>query len=157
VRKINLKLITILVLLNVPALAQYKTLELKPIQRQGWKYYYDFRKVSSADALQIPLVAMEDERINKYYNTYSSLQLVSGLVFAIPVLYAVYNITSNVYDPDTFWRLTLGAVGVSLAMEIWSHNRIKLAIDRYNSLLLTHPSGKGPAASPALSVGFRLN
>jgi hypothetical protein len=157
VRKINLKLITLLALLNVPALAQYKTLELKPIQRQGWKYYYDFKKVSSADALQIPFVAMEDERINKYYNTYSNLQLVSGLVFVIPVLYVVYNITSNVYDADTFWALTAGAVGVSLAMEIWSHNRIKLAVDRYNLLLLPHPSGKGPPASPSLSVGFRLN
>jgi hypothetical protein len=156
-RKINLKLITVLVLLSVPGFAQFKTLELKPIQKHGWNYYYDFRKVSTADALQIPLLAMEDERINKYFNTYSSLQLVSGLVFAIPVLYAVYNITSSVYDEDTFWVLTAGAIGVSLAVEIWSHNRMKLAIDRYNMLLLPHPSGRRPAASPALSIGFSIN
>jgi hypothetical protein len=156
VRNLTLKVITLLALLN-SANAQFKTIELKPIQKHGLNYYYDFKKVTSPYALQIPLLAMEDDKINRYYNTFNGLQLVGGLVFAVPVLYAVYNITSNIYDPQTFWTMTVGALGVSMAMEIWSHNRMKLAIERYNLLLLPHPSGRNTFTGPSLSVGLSLN
>jgi hypothetical protein len=156
VRNLEVKVLILVALCITQAHAQYKTMELKPIQKHGWNYYYDFKKVSTADALQIPLQAMNDASINKYYKTFNGLQLGSSLVFLAPLLYILYNVQNNTYDAPMFWGLTVGAIGVSLAMEIWSHNRMKLAIERYNTLLLPHPSGRIPQ-SPALSIGFRLN
>jgi hypothetical protein len=138
------------------ASAQYKTIELKPIQKHGWQYYYDFRKVSTPEALQIPLLAMEDERIIKYYNTFSGLQLVSGLVFLVPVIYVLYQAGNTYYSSESFWTITIAAVVTSATLQIWSHNRMKLAVERYNMLLLPHPTGRAPSAGGGLRLDLRL-
>jgi hypothetical protein len=155
-RNLYVNLLIILVMFPCVATAQYKTMELKPIQKHGWQYHYDFKKVSTPEALQIPLLAMEDERIAKYYNTFSGLQLVSGLVMFVPVLYIVYGASNSYYTPEAFWGITITSLAASLVLQIWSHNRMKLAIERYNLLLLPHPTGKGPIGNGVLTLHFRL-
>ena len=155
-RNLCVNLLMILVMCSGAATAQYKTMQLKPIQKHGWQYHYDFRRVSTPEALQIPLLAMEDEQITKYYNTFSGLQLVSGLVMFVPVLYIVYGATNGYYTPEAFWGITLTSFATSLVLQIWSHNRMKLAVERYNLLLLPHPTGKGPIGNGALTLHWRI-
>ncbi len=45
---------------------RYRTVELKPITQQGWKYYYDLVKVASPASLEIPLRSVQDEEVDLY-------------------------------------------------------------------------------------------
>jgi len=154
---VNLLMITVMTTGTVTAQhATYKTIELRPIQKQGWRYYYDFKKVTTAEALQIPLIAMEDEQIQKYYNSYVGLQTAAGLVLVVPVLYILYGASNQYYSPDSFWTITITSFAASLALQIWSHNRMKLAIERYNTLLLPPPSGSVAIPNGGLRLSFRL-
>jgi hypothetical protein len=154
--KLCVNLLTIVLMTTGVVTAQYRTFELKPIQKQGWRYYYDFKKLSTPEALQIPLLAMEDDQIRRYYNTFAGLQTASSVVFLAPLLYVVSQANATSYSPDTFWALTIGSFAASLALQIWSHNRMKLAVERYNLLLLPHPTGREPVGNGGLRLTFRL-
>lgn len=155
-RNLCVNLLMIAAMAGGAANAQYRTMELKPIQKHGWRYYYDFRKVSTPEALQIPLIAMEDEQILKAYNAFTGLQVVSGLVMLAPVLYVLYQAGGTYYSLDAFWSITIGSFATSMVLQVWSHNRMKLAVERYNMLLLPYPEGRASSGTGGLTLRFHL-
>lgn len=135
--------------------AQLRTIELKPIQKQGWQYFYDFKRVSTPEALQIPLQGMEDDQINKHYKAFETLQFASDLVSLAPLCY-FFVVLNSQPDFNQFWYVVGGSVAVSLGLHVWSHRRMRLAIDRYNELLLPHPSGRNRSQSVGLTFAVKL-
>jgi hypothetical protein len=114
---------------------RYKTVELKPITKQGWKYYYDLKQVSSPIALEVPLMALNDEEIVRNLKASKSLRSVSGLIIIAPLIYLV-TISSNGYaDPTTFWIILGGTFAAQLGLTALSHVKLGMAIDRYNTLI----------------------
>ncbi len=55
-----------------------KTFQLKPIHKQGWKYFYGGKKMNSVYALQIPLEALDNTEINERFRKFKKLQVLGG-------------------------------------------------------------------------------
>lgn len=119
---------------------RYKTIELKPITQQGWKYFYDLKKVSSPAALEVPLLAVEDEEVNRYLKASKTWKGVGSALTFIPLVY-VLSLPRNQYvDPNTFWWVFGATIAAQLGIEAISHVKLGKAIDKYNYLIM-QPSG----------------
>lgn len=131
-----------LALVTGAAMSQtYKTVELKPITQQGWKYFYDLKKVSSPSALEVPLIAVNDEEVTRHLKGFRTYQTIESVVVIIPLVY-VLSLPRNQYvDPNTFWWVFGGTLAVQLGLEAISHVRLGKAIDKYNMIILK-PSGR---------------
>lgn len=115
---------------------RYKTVELKPITKQGWKYYYDLKKVSSPVALEVPLMALNDEEIMKSMKASKSLRSFSALISIAPFIYLFTVPSSNGYtDPTVFWIILGGTIATQVGLTALSHLKLEKAIDRYNTLI----------------------
>ena len=80
-------LLPILLLACVQLYGQkYKTIELKPITKQGWNYFYDLKKVKSPYTLQFPLMGVEDEEIDRLYKGFQTLNTLSTITTLIPLI-----------------------------------------------------------------------
>jgi hypothetical protein len=165
VHKINLFLL--LTFFAGPARAQFaKSVELKPIQVQGSRYFYDFKHVNSGFSLQIPLQSLDDAEINKRYNNYRILREFGAAVYLVPIIYlfsATYASsntgTSSYNDAQTFSILVWSAVAVNIGCNIASNIQLKKGILRYNMLIFKN-NGMGlqleriPNHQPLLGIGF---
>lgn len=134
-----MKMLIFLFVLLIPAgvLAQrYKTVELKPITKQGWRYYYDLKKVKSHLALEIPLMSLNDEEITKYVQASKAYQSAAIAVAFIPVVY-IFTIPGNsgYVNPTTFWIIMGGSLATQIGLNAIGHNKLGKAIDRYNTLI----------------------
>lgn len=140
---------------------QTKSIQLKPIYKQGSRYFYDNKRVQSPYALQIPLQSLNDPDINKYYNSFKNLQLARGLAY-LPSLIYLFTIDRNSYqNPNIFFYLLLGGLGADLTLNVISQNRMSKSIDLYNISIMDRSSlGLKLDRLPAnnqfmLSFGFR--
>lgn len=133
-------IVVLLLLIPTSLLAQrYQTIELKPITKQGWQYFYDLKRVSSPVALEVPLMALNDEEINRHFRASKTLRFVSGAISIAPALY-LFSIPSNGFaDPTTFWLIMGGTIVTQVGIEVFRHVKLGKAIERYNSLIF-HPS-----------------
>lgn len=123
----------------LPCQGQFtKTIELKPIQNQGWKYFYDFKRVKSPYALQIPLQALNDEEIEKRYRRFSNYQDLRGIAYLVPVILLFTAPTQD--NSETFLALLAGSIVADLTFTILSHHELKKAIGRYDEKILTKNS-----------------
>lgn len=120
---------------------QYRTVELKPITQQGWKYYYDLKKVSSPVALEMPLLAVNDDEVNRYLKGSKNWSSAASFVTLIPLIYVLTLPRNGYVDPNTFWWIIGGTAAVQLGMTAISHIKLGKSIDRYNILIL-QPSGR---------------
>ena len=134
-------LFALLLLPILVAAQRYRTIELKPITKQGWNYAYDLNRVTSPDALQIPLMSLQDEEVNRYYKSSRTLRTVGGVITIIPFVYIVSLPRNSYVDSSTFWILIGGTILAQIGFEAWSHAKLGKAIDRYNILILK-PSGQ---------------
>jgi len=131
------RLIGVLMLL-LPAMLfaqRYKTIELKPITKQGWQYYYDFKRVSSPVALEVPLMALNDEEINRHFRAAKTLRAISSAISLYPLIYLFTIPSSGYVDPTTFWIILGGTIVTQIGFEAFRHIKLGKAIDRYNSLI----------------------
>jgi len=131
------RLIGVLILLLPATLfaQRYQTIELKPIAKQGWQYYYDLKRVSSPVALEVPLMALNDEEINRHFRAAKSWRYVSGLISFVPFFYLI-SLPSNGYaDPTIFWLVVGGTLASQIGIDVYRHIKLGKAIDRYNSLI----------------------
>jgi len=133
----------------------YKTMELKPIQVQGWKYFYDFKRVNSPYALVIPMQSLEDEEINRRLNSYNTLQTLRGLGYLASVLYLISGASSSQSADETFLILFGAAIVADLSFTIIAHHQMRLAIDKYN-LSIISPQARTKAVYPQSSLGLRF-
>ena len=127
---------------EVSAQFNTKSIQLKPIGKSGWKYFYGTKRVNNAFSLQIPLEGINHPEVNRYFKNFKTLQKVRGLVY-IPAL--VFLLTLNnptQQDAETFLYLFYGGIAVDLTCNIISQNQIGKAIDIYN-ISITQSSSLG--------------
>lgn len=129
---------------------KYKTIELKPITKQGWNYYYDLKKVKSPYTLQFPLMGVEDEEIDRLYKGFQTMNTLSTITSFIPIIYII-TLPKGAIDQETFWTLWGASLATVFIFQGLGHSKLGKAIDRYN-LLIYQPSGQSFGAS--LSVRF---
>jgi hypothetical protein len=131
---------------------KFKTIELKPIVKQGGAYLYDLKRVhGGAYGLQIPLQSLDDNEVNRYYKSFRTWKTVGAVFSLIPAVYFISISRSQTFDQNEFW-ITFGAsmAGI-LATEIVANTRIKKGVDRYNSLVI---GVSGQVVGPALTYRF---
>jgi hypothetical protein len=130
---------------------KYKTIELKPITQEGWRYYYDLKKVSSPAALEVPLIAVNDNEVNRYLKGYKNWNSAAGFITLIPLIY-ILSVPNNGYlDEQTFWWVFGGTIAAQLGLTAISHIKLGKSIDRYNMLIL-QPTGR----TMGLSVTYKF-
>lgn len=127
---------------------QYRTIELKPITQQGWKYFYDLKKVSLPAALEVPLLAVNDQEVERYLKGYKGWHAAGSFILLVPFIYVVSLPQNSYHDPTTFWWIFGGTLAAQLGMEAIAHIKLGKAIDKYN-LVIMRPEGSlyGPGAS----------
>jgi len=127
---------------------QYKTIELKPITKQGWKYFYDLKKVSGPAALEVPLLAINDQEVNRYLNGYKAWHSAGTFLIFIPAIYVLAAPHNQSLDYTTFWWVLGGAVVAQMGLEAVAHVKLGKAVDKYNMVII-RPEGSlyGPGAS----------
>lgn len=124
---------------------KYKTIELKPIAKQGWNYFYDLKKVKSPYTLQFPLMAVEDQEVDKFYKSFQTIMVVSRATTVIPLIYILSQPASNI-SQETFWFIWGGSIVAAILFEVGAHSQLGRAVDRYN-LVIYQPSGQSLGAS----------
>ena len=116
---------------------KFKTVELKPIVRQGGVYYYDLKRVhGGAYGLQIPLQSLNDDEINRRYKTFRTLRVSESIVAAAPAFYLISISRNQLINQTEFWTVFGASIGASLGLELVAHLQIKKGIDRYNTLVI---------------------
>ena len=113
-----------------------KSVELKPIVKQGWKYYYDGRRVKTPYALQIPLEALEDREINERLRKFKKYQVLQSVTF-LPALIYLFTYDHRGYRSrngfvNTYLLLAGGGLAGSIAFNALAHHQMSKAIDIYN-------------------------
>jgi len=153
--KTPLLLCLFLVLSAFQAAAQkYRTIELKPITKQGWSYYYDFNKVSSPVALEVPLLAVKDDEVTRYLKASRNWRTAESIVILVPLVYLLTLPKQGTVDQETFWWVFGGTIALQLGMEAISHAKLGMAIDRYNYIIL-QPTGSASSAGLSVTWKFR--
>jgi len=149
--KIILSLFLILFILETKA-QHTKSAELKPIHRQGSRYFYDFRRVDGgAYGLQIPLQSLGDEEVNIRYKKFKSLRVLEGIFSVVPLFY-LFSLPSNGRpDYHTFLIIYGSSFAGVILVEIGAKAQLRKGIDRYNRLIL-EPSGR----TAGLSLTFKF-
>lgn len=134
-----------------------KSIELKPIQKQGWRYYYDFSPIKSPYALQIPLQGVEDEEINARFKRFSTFQSLRAVCYIASLVYLITNTSSSQSSDEIFLGLFAGALVLDLSFTIASHHQFKKAVDRYNLLILPKTVGHARGTpSSTQSMGMQI-
>lgn len=133
---------------------QYRTIELKPITKQGWKYYYDFKKVSTPLALDVPLLAVNDQEVNRYLKASRTWRSAQNIVTLVPLVYLLTLPRQQYVDPETFWWMFGGTIAAQLGMEAVVHAKLGKAVDKYNMLIL-RPTGSAQGMGLQVTWKFR--
>lgn len=140
-------------MLSLVGFAQrFKVVELKPMVKQGFSYFYDGKRVhGGAYGLQVPLLSLNDEEVNRHYRSFHIWQSVSAVTTIVPAVYLISLSGRQNINQEEFWIVFGGSLAASLGCQIVSNIKIRKGIDRYNTLILA-PSSQvlGP------SVTFRF-
>ena len=119
-----------------------KSIQLKPIGKSGWKYFYGTKKVNNAFSLQIPLEGINHPEVNRYFKNFKVMQNLRALAY-IPSFIFLFTMSNGTQqDAVTFSYLFLGGVAVDITGNIISQNQIGKAIDIYN-ISITQSSSIG--------------
>lgn len=119
---------------------KYRTIELKPITQQGWKYFYDLKKVTSPVALEVPLMSLNDNEVNRYFKKSKAWRDVGAIVTIVPLVYFLTLPNNTQINETTFWVIVGSTIAVQIGCEAISHLHLGKAIDRYNYIIM-QPSG----------------
>jgi hypothetical protein len=146
-------LIAALLAASFSAPAQFrKTVELKPIAKQGFQYFYDLKRMRTPYALQMPLLAVEDERVRAHYRSFEVLDIAGDFLEFIPFIYLISDLNpGGSVGFQTFFLLWLGSIGANLVLDLFAHRQLRKGIDRYNQLIVVPSSHL-----PGLSLQFRF-
>lgn len=124
------------------ASAQFtKMVPLKPIYKQGWKYFYDGKKLNTPFALQIPLQSLNNNEINERFRKFKKLQRFRFIAYLPSLVYLFSSIhyggghrgySTKSVTTKTFVLLAAGGLAVDITVNSLSHNEMAKAIDIYN-------------------------
>jgi len=125
----------------VSAKAQFtKEVPLKPIFKQGWKYFYGDQRMNSAYALQIPLEYLGDQEINERFRKFKRLQIYRVLVYIPSFVYLLANVhfggrrgySTRGINTETYLLLSVGGLAGDVTFNAVAHRQMAKAIDIYN-------------------------
>ena len=145
----------------VTASAQFtKTIVLKPIYKEGFRYFYDTKRVNTAYSLQIPLEGINNKEVDHYFRGFKTFQTLRGLAYVPAVVFLFTTPNGSTQDAQTFLYLTLGGIAGDLAFNIISQNKMGKAIDIYNIAIAPRGSlnfqlEKMKTNQTLISFGFR--
>jgi len=115
-----------------------KEISLKPIYKNGWKYFYGDQRMNSVYALQIPLQSLNDNEINMRYKKFKTFQALRIVAYIPSIVYLLVNANFGGRRPtrginqETFWLLWGGGIVTDLTFNAISHGQMGKAIDIYN-------------------------
>lgn len=118
-----------------------KSVPLKPIYKQDWKYYYGGRKVHSVYALQIPLQELDNKEINERFRKFRKYRALGALAYLPSLVFLLtndhlrgghYGFRSRNSDTRTLLFLVAGGIGGNVAFNALGHRQLNQAIDLYN-------------------------
>src|SRR6478752_5769000 len=115
-----------------------KEVALKPIYKNGWKYFYGDKRVNSVYALQIPLESIDDKEINLRYKKFKTFQVLRGVAYIPGLIYLLANGNFGGRRPtrgissETFLLIMAGGVAADITFNALSHHQMGKAIDIYN-------------------------
>jgi hypothetical protein len=115
-----------------------KEMSLKPIYKNGWKYFYGDEKMNSVYALQIPLQSLNDKEINMRYKKFKTFQVLRGIAYIPSLVYLLTNANFGGRRPtrgissETFLLFVAGGVAADITFNAISHHQMGKAIDIYN-------------------------
>lgn len=141
--------ILLTVVSNLVCAQTTKSLELKPIYRQGSKYFYGDKKVRNGYALQVPLLALEDDEINQRFKNFTTIRKIGRYSYLVPLIYLITISSSNRQGQtqinrskiDTWSAVFWGAVATNIGCNIVSNVQLGKGIDRYNTLIFKNNVG----------------
>jgi hypothetical protein len=129
----KLILIALLAGVSINVSAQFtKSIPLKPIYKNGQKYFYGTKRVNSGYSLQIPLEGIDDPEVNRYYNGYKTLQNLRGYAYLPAMVFLFAGSTGSQNEAETFLYLLLAGVAGDITFNLVSHHKMGKAIDIYN-------------------------
>ncbi len=147
-----------------------KEVPLKPIYKQGWKYFYGGKKMNAAYALQIPLEALDNKEVNERFKKFKTLRTFRKIAYIPSLIYLLtsvhlrfghrrgYNVQNA--STETFALLVAGGVAADVAFNAMAHQQMGKAIDIYN-LQIANKSSLGLHINPlhkqnSIGLSFHL-
>src|SRR5882757_6599922 len=139
--RIKERIVLALFVFALPTKAQFtKEVPLKPIYKQGWKYFYGDQRMNSVYALQIPLESLGDQEINARFKTFKRYQVYRVLVYIPSFVYLLANVhfggrrgySTRGMDAETFLLLAVGGLAGDITFNAMAHQQMAKAIDIYN-------------------------
>src|SRR6478736_2193816 len=115
-----------------------KEMSLKPIYKNGWKYFYGDQRMNSVYALQIPLQSLNDSEINLRYKKFKTFQVLRGIAYIPALIYLFTNANYSGRRPtrgvssQTFLLFAAGGLAGDITFNALSHHQMGKAIDIYN-------------------------
>jgi hypothetical protein len=115
-----------------------KEMPLKPIYKNGGKYFYGTQRMNSVYALQIPLQSLNDSEINLRYKKFKTFQALRGVAYIPALIYLFTNANFGGRRPtrgissETFLLFVVGGVAADITLNALSHHQMAKAIDIYN-------------------------
>jgi hypothetical protein len=115
-----------------------KEIPLKPIYKNGGKYFYGDQRMNSVYALQIPLQSLNDNEINARYKKFKTFQALRGAAYIPGLVYLLTNANFGGRRPtrginsETFLLLWAGGIAGDITFNALSHHQMGKAIDIYN-------------------------
>src|SRR6478736_1876674 len=115
-----------------------KEMPLKPIYKNGWKYFYGDQRMNSPYALQIPLQSLNDKEIDMRYRKFKTFQALRVVAYIPSIVYVLANGNFGGRRPtrginsETFWLLWGGGLIADFTFNAISHGQMGKAIDIYN-------------------------
>jgi len=115
-----------------------KEMPLKPIYKNGWKYFYGTQRMNSVYALQIPLQSLNDDEINARYKKFKTYQALRVVAYIPGIIYLFTNANFGGRRPtrgltsETFLLFVAGGVVGDITFNALSHHQMGKAIDIYN-------------------------
>jgi hypothetical protein len=145
-------LLPFLVFTSIVIAQKFKTTELKLITKHGGTYYYDVNIVDGgAYGLQIPLLSLNDEEINREYKSFKKWRKAELFISAIPGVFAITQISSHTFKRDQFNGVFIGTLITLIGTGMIAKSHFRKAINRYNSLVVAPTS-----YSLGITVGYRF-
>jgi len=143
-----------LVCLSLTAMGQqYKTIELKPITKQGWKYFYDLKKVSSPAALEVPLLAVNDQEVERYLKGYKSWHAAGNFILLVPLIYVLSLPRNHYIDPNTSWIIFGSTIAAQIGLEAIANVKLGKSVDKYNVIIM-RPEGSLNGVGASVTLRF---
>jgi hypothetical protein len=137
--RITILTVVVLFICSKNALAQFtKEVPLKPIFKQGWKYFYGDQRMNSVYALQIPLESLNNKEINERFKRFKRFQILRGVGYIPGIVYLLVNANFGGRRPtrginsQTFLLLWAGGLAADITFNAMAHHQMGKAIDIYN-------------------------